>query len=105
MSKHKLQKHEIALDLGEFLPNGRQFWWSSEVDEMIDALCEHMPAHIGVIMTAESARSHVNYQVLHVRLISDIPEQEFRERAGLLVEHYKTHSLHSGSRSLSNMAS
>lgn len=91
MSKHKLQEGGIVFDLGEFLPDGRSFWWSSEVDYMIVALQEHMPAHVGIIMTEESARSHVNYQVLHVTLGGGISEEEFRTQAARVIAHYKEH--------------
>jgi hypothetical protein len=93
MSKHKLQEGEVVFDLGEFLPHGRSFWWSSEVDDMIAALHEHMPAHVGTIMTEESARSHVRYQVLHVTLSGGASEEEFRLKAAWVISHHKAHVL------------
>ena len=87
MGARKLQEGEIIFDLGMYLPAGRSFWWSSEVDDMISALKEHMPTHVGGVAHQESARSHVNYQMLHVSLGSGISEKEFRFQASRVIAH------------------
>ena len=96
MGARKLQEGEIIFDLGKFLPEGRSFWWSSEVDDMIGALKEHMPTHIGGVAHQESARSSVNYQVLHVVLAGGIAEKEFRFQASRVIAHQQASGRRSG---------
>ena len=96
MGARKLQEGEIVFDLGKFLPAGRTFWWSSEVDDMISALKEYMPAHVDKVATQESARSHVNFQVLHVALGGGISEKEFRFQASRVIAHQQASGRRSG---------
>ena len=64
----KLKPGEVKIDLGEFLPADRTYWRSSEVDAIVDVLKGSFPEGEVTIANEVWRRSHVDYQVLHVRV-------------------------------------
>lgn len=68
MRARKLNSGEVRLDLGEFLPAGKKFWWSSEVDDIVQQLRNQMPDMIVGVSHEIHVRSSVGYQVLHVKV-------------------------------------
>ena len=91
-------EEEIVLDLAQFLPGGRKFWWADEVDEMVRAIREHMPEHIDYIVNETTSRAHVRHQVLHVALSNNLPEEEFHSQVRQVIGLYKAAARHARER-------
>lgn len=89
MTKRKLQDDEIVLDLANFLPGGRKFWWTSEVNSIVTALNDHMPGLIRSLEHETRTESHPHYQVLHIALSDGTSEEEFRRQVAIVMSYYK----------------
>lgn len=60
----RLQAGALRVDLRDFLPVQKQFWWATEVDQIVSVL--EKTVVMGSVRFEVPRRAHRGYEVLHV---------------------------------------